>query len=184
MLDQPRPGARHKLGEVENGRRLPAKIGHQSAFCVRDEFAASEQPKCRGVVLEQGPATPAIECPDRGDPRRHAIDLPAEVIEICGGISSTELSVLPVILRKPICRASANRFNGPRRSWTETSSSSSSVKKCSISSADSVAGNRSSPRYRCSHRLIGGFFVELAALSGMVGSHDAGLAVRRSSERR
>jgi hypothetical protein len=81
MLDQPRPGARHKLGEVENGRRLPAKIGHQSAFCVRDEFAASEQPKCRGVVLEQGPATPAIECPDRGDPRHHAIDLPAEVIE-------------------------------------------------------------------------------------------------------
>src|SRR6516162_849937 len=81
MLDQPRPAARHKLGEVENGRRLPAKIGHQSAFCVRDEFAASEQPKRRGVVLEQGPVTPAIECPDRGDPRRYAIYLSAEVIE-------------------------------------------------------------------------------------------------------
>jgi hypothetical protein len=33
------------------------------------------------VVLEQGPAPPAIERPDRGDPRRHAIDLPAEMIE-------------------------------------------------------------------------------------------------------
>jgi len=81
MLDQPQPGARHKLGEVENSRRLPAKISHQSAFCVRDEFAASHQPKCRGVVLEQGPVTSAIECPDRGDPRCHAIDLLAKVIE-------------------------------------------------------------------------------------------------------
>ncbi len=31
--------------------------------------------------------------------------------------------VLPVILRKPICRASANWFRGPRRSRIETSSS-------------------------------------------------------------
>ena len=81
MLDQPRPGARHEFGVVENGRRLPAKIGHQPAFCVRGELAAPQQPKRRGVVLEQGPAPPAIERPDRGDPRRHAIDLPAEMIE-------------------------------------------------------------------------------------------------------
>ena len=100
-------------------------------------------------------------------------------------MSSTELSVLPVILRKPICRASANRFNGPRRSRTEASSSSSSVKKCSISSADSVSGNRSSPRYRWSHRLIGGFFVGLAAESGIASApHDLNLRARRSSERR
>ena len=61
MLDQPRPGARHEFGVVENGRRLPAKIGHQPAFCVRGELAAPQQPKRRGVVLEQGPAPPAIE---------------------------------------------------------------------------------------------------------------------------
>ncbi len=33
------------------------------------------------MMLEQGPSAPAIEGPDRGDPRRHAIELPAEVIE-------------------------------------------------------------------------------------------------------
>ena len=33
------------------------------------------------MVLEQGPATAAIECPQRGNPRRHAIELPAEMIE-------------------------------------------------------------------------------------------------------
>ena len=37
-------------------------------------------------------------------------------------MSSTELSVLPVILRKPMWRASASRFRGPRRSRTEASS--------------------------------------------------------------
>lgn len=81
MLDQPRPGARHEFDVVENSRRLPAKISHQSALRVRGEFAAPEQPKRRGVVLEQGPAPPAIERPNRGDPRRRAIDLPAEMIE-------------------------------------------------------------------------------------------------------
>jgi hypothetical protein len=81
VLDEPRSGARHEFRVVENGRRLLAKIGHQSAFRVRGEFAASEQPECRGVVLEQGSRTPAIERPDRGNPRRRAIDLPAKMIE-------------------------------------------------------------------------------------------------------
>ena len=81
MPDQPRSGARHEFGMVENGRRFPAKIGHEPAFGMRGEFAASEQPECRGMVLEQGPGTPAIERPDRGNPRRHAIELPAEMIE-------------------------------------------------------------------------------------------------------
>src|SRR5271165_976644 len=81
MLDQPRPSARDELGMVENGGRLPAKIGHQPAFGMGGDLAASEQPKCRGMMLEQGPMTPAIECPDRGNLRRHAIQLPAEMIE-------------------------------------------------------------------------------------------------------
>jgi hypothetical protein len=33
------------------------------------------------MVLEQGSKTPAIERPDRGNPRRRAIDLPAKMIE-------------------------------------------------------------------------------------------------------
>ena len=33
------------------------------------------------MMLEQGPGAPAIERPDRGDPRRHAIEVPAEMIE-------------------------------------------------------------------------------------------------------
>lgn len=33
------------------------------------------------MVLEQGSRTPAIERPDRGNPRRRAIDLPANMIE-------------------------------------------------------------------------------------------------------
>ena len=81
MLDQPCAGARHKLGMVEHGGGFPAKISDQPAFRMRGEFAASEQPERRRMMLEQGPATPAIECPDRGDPRRHAIELPAEMIE-------------------------------------------------------------------------------------------------------
>src|SRR3954454_18423599 len=81
MLDQPRPGARYQFGMVENGSCFPPKVGHEPAFGMRDEFGASEQPECQGMVLEQGPATPAIECPKRGNPRRHAIELPAEMIE-------------------------------------------------------------------------------------------------------
>lgn len=33
------------------------------------------------MVLEQGSMTPAIKCPDRGEPRCRAIDLPAKMIE-------------------------------------------------------------------------------------------------------
>jgi len=43
--------------------------------------AAPQLPQRCGVVLEQGPALPAIERSDRGDPRRRAIDLPAKMIE-------------------------------------------------------------------------------------------------------
>ncbi|MFZ3235391.1 MAG: hypothetical protein WA184_08490 [Stellaceae bacterium] len=42
MLDQPRPGARHEFGVVENRRRFPAEIGDQPAFRVRGEFAAPQ----------------------------------------------------------------------------------------------------------------------------------------------
>lgn len=44
--------------------RLPAQIGHQLALGMRGEFAASEQPEGRGLMLEQGPAAPVIEGPD------------------------------------------------------------------------------------------------------------------------
>ena len=81
MINQPRAGARHQFDRVENGGRLPTQIGHQSAFGMRGEFAALEQPEGRGMMLEQGAAAPAIEGPDRGDPGRHAVELPAEMIE-------------------------------------------------------------------------------------------------------
>ena len=81
MLDQPRAGARYQLGGIENGGRLPTQIGHQPAFGMRGEFAAPEQPEGRGMMLEQGTAAPAIEGPDRGDPGRHAVELPAEMVE-------------------------------------------------------------------------------------------------------
>ena len=45
------------------------------------EFTAFKQPECRGMVLEQGPAAPAIERPNRGNPRWHAIELATEMIE-------------------------------------------------------------------------------------------------------
>jgi hypothetical protein len=48
---------------------------------MQREFAAFEQPECRGMVLEPSPATPAVERPDRGNPRWHAIELAAEMIE-------------------------------------------------------------------------------------------------------
>ena len=61
MLDQPRTGARHELGLVEDGGRFPTKIGHQPAFGMQREFAAFEQPECRGIGLEQSPETPTVE---------------------------------------------------------------------------------------------------------------------------
>src|SRR5207247_509448 len=100
----------------------------EPAFGMRDEFGASEQPECRGMVLEQGPATPAIECPQRGNPRRHAIELPAEMIEDRRRNEFDGVECSAGILRNPTWRASASRFKGPRRSRTEASSSSSRVK--------------------------------------------------------
>src|SRR5208337_3507136 len=81
MLNQPRAGASHELHMVEDDGGFLAKISHQPAFGMRCELAAPEQSQRRRVMFEQSPATPAIECPDRGDPRRHAIELPAKVIE-------------------------------------------------------------------------------------------------------
>jgi hypothetical protein len=81
MLDQPCSGARHKVGLVEHGRGFPAQISDEPAFRVRGEFAASEQPERRRVMLKQGPSAPAIERPDRGYLRRCAIELPAEMLE-------------------------------------------------------------------------------------------------------
>ncbi len=66
---------------VEHGLSLAAHIGNEPALGMRGEFAASEQPESCCVVLEQGPVAPAIERPDRGDPRRLAIELPAKMGE-------------------------------------------------------------------------------------------------------
>ena len=41
MLDQPRTGARHELGLVEDGGRFPTKIGYEPAFGMQREFAAA-----------------------------------------------------------------------------------------------------------------------------------------------
>ena len=66
---------------VEDDGGFLAKIRHQPAFGMRRERAAPEQSQCRRVMLEQRPTAPAVECPDGGNPRRHAIELPAEMIE-------------------------------------------------------------------------------------------------------
>jgi hypothetical protein len=57
MLDQPCPGARHKVGLVEHGYCFPAKVGDEPTFRMRREFAASEQPECRCMMLKQGPSS-------------------------------------------------------------------------------------------------------------------------------
>jgi hypothetical protein len=75
------PGARHKVDLVEHGCRFPTNISDKPTFRMRGEFAASEQPERRGMMLKQGAAAPAIECPDRGYPRRRAIELSAEAIK-------------------------------------------------------------------------------------------------------
>ena len=81
MLDQPRSDRRHEVGVIEHSRSFTAHIGDESALSMRGEFTASEQPECRRMVLEQGSPAPAIEGSDRGDPRRLATKLPAEVGE-------------------------------------------------------------------------------------------------------
>jgi hypothetical protein len=81
VLDQPCSGARNKVGLVEHGGCFPAKISDQPTFRMWGEFAASEQPQRRRMMLEQGPPAPPIEGPDGGYPRRRAIELPAEMLE-------------------------------------------------------------------------------------------------------
>src|SRR5512147_605608 len=81
MLDEPETGTRHQLGLVEHGCRFPAKIGHQPALGMWADHRTSEQSERRLVMLEQGPSAPAIKRSDRGDPRRYAIEVPAEMIE-------------------------------------------------------------------------------------------------------
>jgi hypothetical protein len=54
MLDQPRTGAPHELGLVEDGGRFPTKIGYEPAFGMQREFAAFEQPECRGMADRGG----------------------------------------------------------------------------------------------------------------------------------
>src|SRR5271169_7072973 len=148
MLDQPRTGARHELGLVEDGGRFPTKIGHEPAFGMQREFAAFEQPECRGMVLEQGPATPTVERPDRGNPRWHAIELAAEMIEdlrrnelhgverSAGHLEETDLEG-----ERQLVQGAAPFPN--RRKFTLVER-----KEVLDPSADSVSGNRSSPRYR------------------------------------
>jgi hypothetical protein len=81
VLDQPCSGARHKVGLVEHGGCFPAQISDEPAFRMRGEFAASEQPQRRRMMLKQGPPASPIEGPDGGYPRRRAIELPAEMFE-------------------------------------------------------------------------------------------------------
>ena len=81
MLDQPCPGTRHKVDLVEHGGRFPTKISDKPTFRMRGEFAASEQPERRGMMLKQRASAPAIEGPDRGYPRRCAIELSTEAIK-------------------------------------------------------------------------------------------------------
>jgi hypothetical protein len=81
MLDQPDAGPCRQVGMVEHRCGFPAKIGHEPALGMGGEHGASEQPECRLMMLEQGPGAPAIERSDGGDPRRHAIEVPAEMIE-------------------------------------------------------------------------------------------------------
>ena len=66
---------------IEHRGCLAAHAGDQPALGVRHEVAASEQMEGRRVTLEQGPQAPAMEGPDRGDARRLAAELPAEVGE-------------------------------------------------------------------------------------------------------
>jgi hypothetical protein len=81
MLDQPDAGPCRQVVMVEHHCRFPATIGHEPAPGMGGEHGTSEQPERCFMMLEQGPGAPAIERPDRGDPRRHAIEVPAEMIE-------------------------------------------------------------------------------------------------------
>ena len=94
------------------------------------------------MMLEQGPGAPAIERPDRGDPRRHAIEVPAEMIEDPRGNELNRVEGTAGHLEEPDLEGERQPVQGSRRSRTEASSPSSRVKKCSISSADSVAETR------------------------------------------
>ncbi len=75
MLSQPQSNRRHEVGVVEHRHDFAAHIGDEPALGMRGEFAASEQPQRRRLMLKQGSPAPAIEGPDGGDPWRLTIEL-------------------------------------------------------------------------------------------------------------
>jgi hypothetical protein len=64
-------------------------------------FRPAERVQGGRLMVEQR-APPQVERPDRGNPRRCTSQLAAEMSSPPVGMISTELSVPPVILRKPI----------------------------------------------------------------------------------
>jgi hypothetical protein len=139
VIDEPGPRVRHQLGFVEHRGCFAPQIGDEAAFGMIARLRAAERGEGGRLMVVQGAAAP-VERPDRGEPRRRATELAPEISSTPGGMSSTELSVPPVIFRKPIWSASASRFNTFRRRRTAANSSSPSVKKCSISNPDKASG--------------------------------------------
>src|SRR3954468_22660149 len=127
----------------------------------------SEQPERCFMMLEQGPGAPAIERPDRGDPRRHAIEVPAEMIEDLRGNELNGVEGTAGRLEE------ADR-EGERQPVQGSPAFSNRSQLALVESEEMLdlecrqrRGNPSSPRYRCSHRLIGPFFSGLATGSGI-----------------
>ena len=101
VIDEPRARARHEFGIVERRGGFAPEIGDEAAFGMLARLRPAEREQSSRLMVEQR-ASPPVERPDRGNPRRRASELAAEMLQHPGREISTELSVPPVILRKPI----------------------------------------------------------------------------------
>lgn len=99
VIGEPRARARYQLGIVEHRGGFAPQIGDEAAPGMLARLRAAERGEGSRLVVEQR-APPPVERPDRGQPRRRASELAAS--STSGGMISTELSVAPVIFRKPI----------------------------------------------------------------------------------
>ena len=120
------------------------------------------------MMLEQLGA-PAIERPDRGDPRRHAIEVPAEMIEDPRGNELNGVEGTASHLEEPDLEGERQPVWSPAFSNRSQFALVESEEMLDLERRQR-RGNPSSPRYRCSHRLIGPFFIGLATGSGIAAS--------------
>jgi len=83
VIDKPRARARHQLGVIEHRGGFAPQIGDETAFRMLARFRSAERAE-RGRLMVKQCASPPIKRPNRGNPRRGASELAAEMFQHSG----------------------------------------------------------------------------------------------------